>query len=371
MVDLPPDPAQAPPGESEGHAGNGLVTPDAAKSFFETLRGGLLTSIPALSALVFVIVTIKVFRASVMETTTTVAIVSTADAVALLKGVILTLLPGFLAGLTAISIWWWAGVLPDRTNGSHPRQTAGRALLAPQAAFAWAMTVTAFFTVWWPVFLILLVPVLATTGTLLPQSLGHHRSGAARGRWRTVALWAAAPAVAITALLVAKAVGVISWPALLVALTPALVLPEALIYGWAQPAGAGMPLRRTLKAFGVAAAAIFVGLLTLSSSVWLPLRQITLVGEPPTLKPHEPLPRTFAAFVLSHDSNGASLLLNEPRAVIQVDADKISPSMPLCVPPESKWRTITTRASQVLGIDADTHSPYPTCPHMPQRLLGG
>ncbi len=67
------------------------------KHLFETFRTRALASVPALSILTFVIVAVKVFRASGMETSTTVAIVSTADVIALLKGVVLTLLPGFLA----------------------------------------------------------------------------------------------------------------------------------------------------------------------------------------------------------------------------------------------------------------------------------
>ena len=129
------------------------------KTFFDTIRTTLLTSVPVLSALIFVVVSVKVFRAALMDTTTTVAIVSTADVVALLKGVILTLLPGFLAALTAAAIWWWAGVLPARLDRAH-RDAAQRGLFSPQALWAWAMIVTAFFTVWWPIFLVLLVPVL-------------------------------------------------------------------------------------------------------------------------------------------------------------------------------------------------------------------
>jgi len=34
------------------------------------------------------------------------------------------------------------------------------------------MVITAFFTIWWPVFLLLLVPVLATTGALIPVAFG-------------------------------------------------------------------------------------------------------------------------------------------------------------------------------------------------------
>jgi len=161
---------------------------EPGKSFFDTLRGAVVSSVPALSALVFVVVAIKVFRASMMETTTTVAIVSTADLVALLKGVILTLLPGFLAALTAASIWWWAGVLPERLAGDDAPAAARRALFSPQAAFAWAMTVTAFLTIWWPIFLLLFVPVLATTVALLRRSHARTRRPIAPSRPDTLGI---------------------------------------------------------------------------------------------------------------------------------------------------------------------------------------
>jgi hypothetical protein len=277
------------------------------KSFFDTLRGALFASIPALSVLVFIVVAVKVFRASRMETTTTVAIVSTADVVALLKGVILTLLPGFLAALTAAAIWWWAGVLPEHAEGADPRRAATRALLCPQAILAWALIVMAFFTVWWPIFLVLLLPVLFVTGVLIAQSLGRRLL-------------------------------------------------------------ATVPLRRTLRVFGLVAAAVFVGLLTLEPSVWLPLRTITVAKGTLTLN-GKALPHQFPAYVLSSDEHGASLLLNDPRAVIQVGPNEIEKSMPLCVPPESRWRVLTLRASQVLGIDADPHSPYDVCPELPRRFV--
>jgi hypothetical protein len=60
--------------------------PDPVTSFFDTLRGAILSGIPALTALVFVVVAVKVFRASFMETTTTVSIISNADPFQLLKG---------------------------------------------------------------------------------------------------------------------------------------------------------------------------------------------------------------------------------------------------------------------------------------------
>jgi hypothetical protein len=154
-----------------------------------------------------------------------------------------------------------------------------------------------------------------------------------------------------------------------VLLVAVVVLVEALLFGW-WPTTAAIPLGRTLKIFGLAAAAVFIGLLALAPTVWLPLRKITVTGEPVVLN-KQALPREFAAYVLNRDEKGASLLLSSPRAVVEVGPQRIAPAMPFCVPPESRLRTLTVRASQVLGIDSDPHSPYETCPDIPQRLLGG
>jgi hypothetical protein len=279
-----------------------------SKSFFDTLRLGVLSSVPALTGLVFVVVAVKVFRASRMESTTTVAIVSTADVNALLKGVILTLLPGFLAALAAVSIWWWASVLPERLDGAGAKEKASRALFSPQAVWTWAMVVTAFFTIWWPIFLLLFLPVLAATVALARVA----RGGAA---------------------------------------------------------GTTLPLSRSLKVFGLAGAAVFVGLLTLAPTVWLPLRTITFTS-PVTLKGKQ-LPERVAAYVLSSDAQDTNLLLDNPRAVVEVETSALGKRRPLCVPPESKLRFLTLRASQILRVDTDPHSPYEQCPEIPQHLLGG
>lgn len=274
------------------------------KSFFETLRGGVLSSIPALSALVFVVVAVKVFRTSGMEATTTVAVVSTADVVALLKGVILTLLPGFLAGLTAASMWWWAGVLPKK--GEEARTAAHAALVSPQAFLAWAMIVMAFFTISWPIFLAFFLPIASATFLLL-----------------------------------------------------------------CGPMTLAAALRPTLRAFGLGAAAVSIGFLTLTPSVWLPLRTVTVAPKHTVALQGHQLPTKFAAYVLSRDDRETSLLLADPRAVLQVSSSALEPAMPLCVPPESDSRWLFLRLSQVLGIDPDFHSPYDRCPDLgPQGVFG-
>lgn len=291
--------------------------------FFDTLRGTVLSSIPALSALVFVVAAIKVFRVSNMEATTTVAIVSQANVVDLMKGVVLTLLPGFLAGLTAVAMWWWADAIPEPAPAEAPaptgvgvskevagaavrdqnRRNSRDALLSSQSVFAWSMIVVAFFTVSWPIFVALLAPVVAATAVFVHEWQ--------RQDYTTRTVWRA---------------------------------------------------KHGLKWVGGAAAAISIGILTLAPSVWLPLRIITVTPGHSVSADGHPLPRSFAGYVLSSDSSGTSLLLANPRSVIQVGPHDIEQSEPLCVTPESSTRWLYLRTSQVLHLDPDNHSPYPLCP---------
>lgn|GEM_PF-5295673 len=333
------------------------------KNLFDTLRIGIITGLPALSAFVFVVVAVKVFRASLMETTTTVAIVSNADAVALLKGVILTLLPGFLAGLTAASIWWWGGVLPSRSDTAVSKEAIGRALFCPQSFCAWAFTVMAFFTIWWPVFLLLSVPVLATTTALTTHYFGL----------RTPPLGLRGLSVLLGGGIVGTAIGLqdrldLSWAALVVipVLVAAVLIPIVLS---SQRFAAVVPVRRALRAFGLVGASVFIGILTLEPSVWLPLREITQKGKQPLMLGDKPLKKIFAAYVLSQDKDKVSLFLERPRAVIQVSPGRLQNAMPLCVPPPSKWRKVTLRASQVLHADPDRGTPYRVCPDLRQKPL--
>jgi hypothetical protein len=73
-------------------------------------------------------------------------------------------------------------------------------------------------------------------------------------------------------------------------------------------------------------------------------------------------PDTFAAYVLNHDSESTTLLLDQPRAVIVVPRDELVPDMPFCIPQQTgHWFKI--RPTQVLGIDPDVPSPYEVCPN--------
>ncbi len=269
------------------------------KHLFETFRTRALASVPALSMLTFVIVAVKVFRASGMETSTTVAIVSTADVIALLKGVVLTLLPGFLAAVVAASIWFWAGALPEQAD----KEGSKRAILNGDFALSWALVVVGFFTISWPIFLAFFLPMLFCTALLA-------------GRW----------------------FGTLT----------------------AKPSHR---MRISLRAFAATSAALSIGFLTLSPTVWLPLRAVhVLPGRTIELNGH-PLPGQFGAYVLTQDDKGASLLLERERAVVEVGPHVVADDPPICIPPPSSARRWFLRASQIIGIEKDRGSPYPVCPN--------
>lgn len=284
---------------------------DDPTGFFHTIRGEILTAIPALSALTFVIVAVKVFRASGMEATTTVAVVSAADPFVLLKGVVLTLLPGFLTAVTAMALWWWGGALPTTTGAVH-RTATDVGLLTPEAAFGWVMVVMAFFTVSWPLFLLLFLPAAVVTAVLVR---GVRGAGLTGSRLRRLRVW--------------------------------------------------------LRAVTGSAALLAVAFLALTPSLWVPLRTIEVEPGRTVTANGEELPRAFAAYVLGGDDDSVSLLLADPRAVVEVGTDQIAPHPQLCVTPESPFRGFYLRASQVLGIDPDDHSPYPLCPELDTTSIFG
>lgn len=278
------------------------------KTFIETIQGTVLTSIPVLSALVFVIVAVKVFRVSGMETTTTVAVVSQADAFALLKGVILTLLPAFLEAMTAAALWAWARILParDLPEGEATRDAARRALLSREAGVAWTFIVIAFFTITWVVFLAFFL------------------------------------AAAVTTLMLA-----VAWRS-------------------RKPFGRSMVrLRRFLTVASFVAAFGAILSLMLASTPWLPLREVSVARGHSVILNGKSLPASFGAYVLKNDDKGTSLLLDsDPRAVVETVPGELEKEMPFCVPPPGSGRWYKIRASQVVGLDEDVPSPYPVCPQL-------
>jgi hypothetical protein len=264
------------------------------------VRDAVLTGIPLISALIFVGVSVKVFRASNMETSTTVAIVSTANQVLLLKGVVLTLLPGLLAGLAAAGLWWWCAALCDR---SPSLKQARSALTNIKYLVAWLLIAVAFFTVSWPAFVPLGFSMLMLTGLLLIGIVTKHKS-------------------------------------------------------WLERAA---HVATVIRPLCVATALVSVGWLALAPTVWLPLRQVQVLPGQSVTFDGKALPSTFSAYILDSNEHGASLLLNSPRAVVQVGPGTVAPNPQICVPRASPDRDWFLRLSQVLHIDPDHHSPYPVC----------
>jgi hypothetical protein len=279
------------------------------QTFLGTLGGIVLTSVPVVTTVVFFAVTLKVFRVANMDTATTVAVVSEADVVALLKGVVLTLLPGFLAALVSLSIWWWADELPT-ANLEHPavaasgrRSTQARkaaALNNPRFVLVLGCLTVAFFTLPWTVFLVFLLPVAAVVTLMLLQ---------ARGR--------------------------------------ALRVRGA---------------RELVRAAALLMAVAMVGTLALSPTVWLPVRAVQLKEGAKVELYDQQVSGLVAAYVLSRDKDRTTLLLDSPRAVVDVATDQVEPDAPLCISEPSPLRPYFVRASQALGWDADPGSPYLRCP---------
>jgi hypothetical protein len=280
---------------------------DQDKTFMATLGGVVVTSLPVVSTVVFFAVTIKVFRVANMETATTVAVVSQADVIQLLKGVVLTLLPGFLASIVAACIWWWAADIPRPAAGHAGREqvdpeAASRAvsLTCPRFVLVLAALAISFFTLPWSVLLVFLVPVLAAVVVLVAQS--HGRALSVRG------------------------------------------------------------VRPALRAASLLMSFAMIGSLALSPTVWLPVRSIEF-REGTVAQLHEmTVSGEVAGYILDSTEERTSILLHDPRAVVTVPTEGLVPNAPLCVFPPSPMRWVFLRASQVLGLDPDFGSPYPRCP---------
>lgn len=284
------------------------TSPDPDKTFLGTLGGVVVTSLPVVSTAVFFAVTIKVFRVANMETATTVAVVSQADVIQLLKGVVLTLLPGFLASLVAACIWWWAGEIPEFVATPDEAGTTAYVKAASHAAsfanprfiLVLAALVISFFTLPWSVMLVFLVPVACAATLMRLQSHRH-----------------------------------------------------ALGLRWARHVLRGAAL---LMSFAMIAS------LALSSTVWLPVRAIELQPGVVVELQQAKVSGQVAGYILGTAGEQTSILLHEPRAVVTVPTKGIAPNPPLCVFRPSPFRWALLRGSQVLGFDPDFGSPYVNCP---------
>jgi hypothetical protein len=341
-----------------------LADNEQAKSFFETFQHSVLTSVPALSVLTFLLVAVKVFRVSGMEASTTVAIVSTANTAALLKGVVLTLLPGFIAAVIAAAVWRWAESLPVAGEGTG-MTTAHE---AGDLALAWAMVAAGFFTIPWPIFLAFFMPMLLASTPLVDRRLSSRKTQIVRIKcgFRILALGISAFSIAYG--VAWASVGDTSsnwfWTILLVFFLGLFLLVyrpvNQTLDAW--DAMHWRRARKILRVFGAGAAALMIGYLALSQTVWLPLRLIEVQPGKAIELNGQALPERFGAYVLTQDDKGASLLLETPRAVIQVGPKVIADNPQICIPEPSSFRRLFLRASQILHLESDPGSPYPVCP---------
>ena len=72
----------------------------------EQLQTWIRSNLGTISVLSFLLVALKVFRVSDMETSTALAVITTADTGAVIRGVLISLLPAFVAVLIASYAWW-------------------------------------------------------------------------------------------------------------------------------------------------------------------------------------------------------------------------------------------------------------------------
>jgi hypothetical protein len=334
-----------------GEKGNG-------QTFLDKL--GAVSSISSVSAVTFILVAIKVFRASGMEASTTVAVVSGADILTLLEGVILTLLPSFIGLVTAAAIWWWSRKLPEGGD----REASRKAFLDQDHLTAWVLVTVGFFTV--PsVLLIPAIPMLLSAFWLFR----HIRDAGWIRVLRVIVpiLWVVVIVVWAIAGIAARA-----WPAFALLFVVTTVSGLWLLFGDHDK----LPSRKRLTWYGRAIAltcfvAVVLNLyfLALSPTVWLPRRLIDTESGEAVVVGEVTMPDRFGAYVLSTDDEKVSLLLDDPRAVVEVGPGVVAPLPPICVPPRPNVlaRALFLRPVQLLGLEPDPGTPYSTCPVPPEE----
>jgi hypothetical protein len=400
----------------------------SSDSLQDVVKTAVLSGLPIVAALTFVAVTIKVFRVARMETATTVAIVSSADPVVLLKGVIVSLLPGFLAGMIALGVWQWATAMPAY---GFTVQDGRRALSGPRAGLLATLLIIGFFTVPSFAYLLICLPVLAFIGVVLSGLLRPwcrarfssrillcmlcagslaglviliHVTGLSAwylAVFGPVALFLAALVlsggirrwfrdgntlarricigcawvVPVLGLLVVGLLAGVRFADVLVSVPGAAFLVAVLhgmFHDWYRE---GLRLAR---AWVVALSAIVamgsILYLAVSPDVWLPMREIMIKpNQAIVVARHKTIPamqtgiyhHQVAAYVLNDNGTEMTLLLASPRAVVTIKASSVDPDPLICNRPPAGWRPILLRPSQILKLQKDYGSPYEIC--LPSR----
>lgn len=284
-------------------------TDSPASSIRAAVRDAVFSGLPILAGLTFVATTIKVFRVAHMDISTTVAIVSSANSVALLKGVIVTLLPGFLAGMLALGIWLWANSIAEGEDAATEdaktkarKDGAKRALYTARAGIVVALLAIGFFTIPTFAFASIFLPVLVLVVLLIIRAKNGKKTDLFHYTRRTLITLSAIVAVGST------------------------------LY------------------------------LAISSDVWLPMRDVRITPGSVIQVGNMELRQHVAAYILDTTKTDVTLLLDNPRAVVTVDPSAILPNPAICIPPPSALRSILLRPSQFIGVEKDYGSPYPVCP---------
>lgn len=328
--------------------------PPERPTFIGALKDSALSSVTTVSVLTFVLVAVKVFRASGMEASTTAAVVIGADLVALLEGVILTLLPSFIGLVIAGAIGWWAWWVPR--NGVEA--ACRKEFLNLDHVTAWTLVAIGFLTVPSP----LLVPAIPMffCGWALFRHVWDDTwiKNARRTTYALVCL------LGIGWILAAISAIEIPWGFVLgLSIAIALIALDTRRRPHATRDPKWIRRTRVLTLLACFVSAILnIYYLALSPTVWLPLRQIELTTQTPPRLKDEVLPREFGAYVLSSDDKRVILLVDDPRAVVELRPDDLEPHPPICVPERSGLpRELFLRPVQLFGIEEDPDTPYLPC----------
>ena len=258
------------------------------------------TAIPIVSAIAFIAAALKVFRAAGMETSTTVAILSSTDDIELLKGVLVGLLPGFFTGLLALAIWDWSRHLPA---DGFPRESLRESLAGRRAVAVAILLAIGYFTISLLPYALIFLVTLSLYLAVLTRLWTTSEQGSPLLRWRAI--------VVVTSLFTAVA---------------------------------------------------SVLVLAVATDVWLPLRDVKIVNGNSITIGTVVVRHQVAAYVLESDDKTTTLLLNSPRAVVTVDTEILEKNPAICIPERHGGRSVLQRPSQWIGPDGQFESPYETCP---------
>lgn len=142
-----------------------------------TFQKWLFTNFATISVLSFLLVAIKVFRVSDMETSTALAVITSADTASVIRGVLMSLLPAFVAALIASFLYWRSESLIRAQAFPIPRWVA------------WTLLALALFIVATLAFILLAALFLATLW-LVRRYVTPSEGNRPRSLWLQAVRWA-------------------------------------------------------------------------------------------------------------------------------------------------------------------------------------